>query len=259
MSFELLTKKSPWAKYSRKLSEKICSASCVGTFLADQSIERGMHLAIGKEGSIVEGALLEFYWLVDPDDGIIVDAKFKAHGESALIGAAQVICELVIGKNYNQAKRISAELIDLQVRDKPAQDAFPAESALNLNIAIDAIEKAANTCQHIPLDINYSTPSPTDFKEIEKGQYPGWELLDKASQLKVLEECLDKDIRPYIELDAGGVKILNLENNTLLIAYEGSCTSCISATGSTLSYIQHVIRSKIDPNLSVIPDLSHHE
>ena len=72
---------------------------------------------------------MSLYWLVDPDDGIIVDARFQAYGQSALIGAAEIACELSVGKNYDQARRIGAELIDKQVRDRPDEPAFPKETS----------------------------------------------------------------------------------------------------------------------------------
>ena len=63
-----------------------------------------MRLAHGQEGAIADGNLVHFYWLIDPDDGIIVDARFQVYGQSALIGAAETACELVVGKNYDQAR-----------------------------------------------------------------------------------------------------------------------------------------------------------
>jgi NifU-like protein len=73
----------------------------------------------------------------------------------------------------------------------------------------------------------------------------------------LLEEIIARDIRPYIELDAGGIQVIDLTTeNEVLIAYQGSCTSCFSATGTTLSYIQQVLRAKVHPSLVVVPDLS---
>jgi NifU-like protein len=56
-------------------------------------------------------------------------------------------------------------------------------------------------------------------------------------------------------LDAGGVTVVNLINDKeLLISYQGACTSCYSSIGATLSYIQQVIRAKIHPDITVVPD-----
>ncbi|HSX04708.1 MAG TPA: NifU family protein, partial [Rhabdochlamydiaceae bacterium] len=75
-------------------------------------------------------------------------------------------------------------------------------------------------------------------------------------KLSVIKEVVAKEIQPYIELDAGGVEVLKIENNQVHIAYSGSCTSCYSATGATLEAIQQLLRAKVYPELTVIPDMS---
>lgn len=259
MSLQTLTQPFPWSRYSKKLNAKIERPRCVGFFTKNQSEERGMRLAMGQEGAIEDGNFLSLYWLVDPDDGIIVDARFQAYGQSALIGAAEVACELMVGKNYDQARRISAELIDKQVRDRPDVSAFPKETSPHLNLVLEAIDNAADQCMDIPLAANYvSPPAPMDIGEILEGGYPGWENLSQGQKIALIEEIIARDIRPYIELDAGGIQVLDLINgNEVLIAYQGSCTSCFSATGTTLSYIQQVLRGKVHPSLVVVPDLSN--
>ncbi len=259
MSQQTSIQPCPWSRYSKKLNTKIDRPRCGGFFTKDQSEERGMRLAIGKEGSIEDGNLICLYWLVDPDDGIIVDARFQTYGQSALIGAAEIACELSIGKNYDQARRIGAELIDKQVRDRPDEPAFPKETSPHLNLVLGAMDNAADSCMDIPLAANYvAPPAPLDIGEVLEGGYPGWEGLSQVQKIALIEEIIARDIRPYIELDAGGIKILDLINgNELLIAYQGSCTSCFSATGTTLSYIQQVLRGKVHPSLIVVPDLSN--
>ena len=115
-----------------------------------------MYLARGMAGSKEDGNFVILYWLVDPDDAIIVDARFQVYGQSALIGAAEVACELVIGKNYDQARRIGLALIDKQVRDKPEDPAFPEEALPScLYLVLEAMEDAAvfvhghSTCRQL--------------------------------------------------------------------------------------------------------------
>ncbi|MBA3721264.1 MAG: iron-sulfur cluster assembly scaffold protein [Parachlamydiaceae bacterium] len=258
MTLQALVHTFPWNRYSKKLISKIEKPRCVGFFTKDQSEERGMRLAIGEQGNIKDGNLIRLYWLVDIEDGIIVDAKFQAYGQTALVGAAEIACDLIIGKNYDQAKRISAELIDKQVRDRNEDSAFPKEAAPHLNLVVDAMENAAEKCMDIPLAPNYvSVPAPRDMGEVLEGGYPGWETLSTNQKIALIEEILSRDIRPYIELDAGGVDVLNLINDReVVIAYKGSCTSCFSATGTTLSFIQQVLRAKVHPSLTVVPDLT---
>lgn len=257
MGLQALTTSFPWMRYSKKLAAKIDKLRCAGFFTQEESEARDMRLAVATEGRAVDGNIIRIYWLVDRDDGIIVDAKFQAFGQSALLGAAEVACELCIGKNYDQAQRISATLIDQQVRDRTDVPAFPQETAPHINLILEAIDACAEQCTDLPLPSAYvAPPMPTEFGEIVPGGYPGWMELPVAKKIAVIEEVLNQDIRPYIALDAGGVEVLNLiDDKELIIKYSGSCTSCYSSVGTTLSYIQQVLRAKVNDQLVVVPDL----
>jgi len=256
MSIEALTATYPWARYSKKLKQKIDTPHNAGKFDANDAKNRGMRYAEGVSGGIEEGNAVKLYWFVDPQDGIIVDSKFQVYGQSALIGAAEAVCDLLVGKNYDQAKRMSAELIEHELADKGEKHAFPWETASHLNLVLEAIDEAADMCADIPLAANYvAPPAPTAPQEVVEGGIPGWDSYTAEQRKQIIEEILDRDIRPYIALDAGGVEIVSLNQNELVIAYQGACTSCISSVGATLSYIQQTLRNQVHPDLQVIPNL----
>lgn len=253
MSYEDLIETFPWERYSKKMAAKIDRPRNSGFFTQADAEQRGMRCVVGREGTREEGNAVALFWLVDPTDGIIVDAKFQLFGQSALIAAAEAACELLIGKNYDQAKRISAELIDIQLRDKPDHPAFPDETLGHLNLVIDAIDNGAEQCADIPLPTQYVTPIP---QERESEGYPGWLELSHEKKLAVIEAILDEEVRPYVELDAGGIQVQKLiDDRELVIAYQGACTTCFSAIGTTLSTIQQIMQTKVHPGLVVVPNM----
>lgn len=207
-----------------------------------------MRYVQGREGNLC------LYWLVDESDGVIADAKFQVLGPIGLIAAAEIASELVLRKNYDQVSRISADLIDQHVRDRKDIPAFPKEYDPYLNQVLSAIDRAVQQCLDIPFAISYDiTPIERDFGEIPGG-IPGWETFAQEEKLRVIEEVVDKEIRPYIELDAGGIKVIELkEGREVMISYEGACTTCHSSTGSTLSAIQQILKARVHPSLVVIP------
>jgi NifU-like protein len=249
----------PWVRYSKKLSQRIQNPLYVGFYSEDQAIQRMMRLALGRSGEPIDGNAVVLYMLIDESDGVIADAKFQAYGQSALIGAADIACELLIRKNYDQARRISSDLIDRQVRDRKEIASFPEETYAHINLVLSAIDEACDQCMDIPLADNYVAPpmSDLDLSSTEARVYPGWDSLTPEKQMYVIEEVIASDIRPYIELDAGGIEVMNFINNReLIIAYKGACTSCHSATGATLTAIQQILRMKIHPDIMVTPDIS---
>lgn len=253
MSYDDLLETFPWARYSKKMAAKIDRPRSAGYFTEEDAAKRGMRFVVGREGFVDDGNAIALYWLVDPSDGVIADAKFQVFGQSALIAAAEGACELLIGKNYDQARRISAELLDKQLRDKPDTPAFPDETLGHVNLVIDAIDDAVEKCLDIPLSVHYATPIP---KDNTREGYPGWLELPYEKKIAVIESVLDEEVRPYVELDAGGIQVEKLvEDKELVIAYQGACTSCFSAIGTTLSTIQQIIQTKVHPELVVVPNM----
>ncbi len=246
---------SSWKHFGKKLLQSIENPRGAGSFESEVAKSRGMRLVVGTEGSQKEGKIVRLSLLVDESDGVVADAKFQVFGPPALIGAAESACSLVLRKNYDQARRITADHLDKEMRDKGEERAFPDSVAWALNLVVDALEAAANQCMDIPIADGYVAP-PMSIEGQEQQEYPGWRELSTKQKISVIEAVIAEDIRPYVELDAGGVQVVNLlEEREVIIAYEGSCTTCHSATGATLSAIQQILRSKIHPELVVIPNL----
>jgi Fe-S cluster biogenesis protein NfuA len=70
--------------------------------------------------------------------------------------------------------------------------------------------------------------------------------------LTQINDLLDERIRPYLAGDGGWLEVLELEDHTLRIRYEGACGSCPSSLTGTLMAIENMIRDEIDPEISVV-------
>ena len=67
-----------------------------------------------------------------------------------------------------------------------------------------------------------------------------------------INELLDERIRPYLAGDGGWLEVIELENSTLKIRYEGACGSCPSSLTGTLMAIENMIKEEIDPEITVV-------
>jgi NifU-like protein len=249
-SYRSFPPRSCWPLYGKKLNQKIDHPQFIGFFKPEDVEGRGLRLVIGRQESMA------LYWLVDEMDGVIADIRYQMIGPSALIGALEATCQLLLRKNYEQARRISADLIDREVQDTPNKEAFPIQFYGHLNLILEAIEDAAIQCTDIPID-ETELISPLSPELMGGNGIEGWEELPQKEKLSIIEQVIQAEIRPYIELDAGGIQITDLTGNALTIAYQGSCTSCHSATGSTLTAIQNILQAKVFHAIQVIPDLSY--
>lgn len=104
---------------------------------------------------------------------------------------------------------------------------------------------------------NSENPSPPEedslLKSSESSSDTPFESMTPAEKLIVIDKLLDDEIRPGLAGDGGGLEVIGLEANTLQIHYEGACGSCPSATTGTLQYIETMLKTQLDDNLSVVP------
>ena len=233
--------------YSKKLRDRLDRLRHIGFFTARQAAEKEMRLVTGEEGTLC------LYWLVDESDGIIADAVFQVIGPTALIAAAEVACELALRKTYDQASRISVELLDQHVRDRKDRSAFPPSAQPFLLQITAAILRAVHQCKDIPFAAVYED-TPLQGEALSPERIAQWDEMAPQTQKEVVASVVDREVRPYVELDAGGVDVLEvLGGREVKIAYQGSCTTCPSSQGSTLSAIQQILRAKIHPDLRLTP------
>jgi len=245
-----------WNYYSHFFTQHILSPRHSGVFDADDTSYQNVRILKEAAGEPEGSGRVLLSLVVDVTDGIIIDAKFQAYGESILIGVADMICEDLIQKNYGQAKYLSVDFKSCVVGDIHE---FFERVFRYVDILLEAIRCASSRCVDIPLTKHHaSTYQLPDRKEVSKeGGFPGWKDLTYEQKLDMIKQAVSEEIQPYVELDAGGVEILSLRNDReVIIAYHGACATCPAATGSTLEAVQNVLRTRLSPELCVIPDPS---
>ena len=67
-----------------------------------------------------------------------------------------------------------------------------------------------------------------------------------------INALLDDRIRPFLASDGGWLEVLELQDKTLKIRYEGACGSCPSSLTGTLMAIENMIKDEIDPEIEVV-------
>lgn len=76
--------------------------------------------------------------------------------------------------------------------------------------------------------------------------------LDDNPVVAQINALLDERIRPYLASDGGWLEILDLEEKTLKIRYQGACGSCPSSLTGTLMAIENMIQDEIDSEIEVV-------
>ena len=67
----------------------------------------------------------------------------------------------------------------------------------------------------------------------------------------IIGSLMDEIIRPALANDGGGLEVVKVEGDDIVIKYQGACGSCPSSTGGTLAAIEKALKGYCDPNLEV--------
>ena len=71
-------------------------------------------------------------------------------------------------------------------------------------------------------------------------------------RLLQINEILDEKVRPALMGDGGYVEIIDLQEHTLKIRYQGACGSCPSSLSGTLMAIEGMLKQEVDPEIEVV-------
>ncbi|WP_100934266.1 NifU family protein [Candidatus Chlamydia corallus] len=244
-----------WSTLSAKVMKKFLTPHCAGSFSEEDAELKDAHLIIGKQGHRLMGNCVTFYWLVDKQNGLILDAKFQYFGHPYLIPLAETVCNLVIGKSYSEAYRLTLDDIDKSLRTQMHQPALPEDGLSLYHFVIDALDTAVEQCLEIPLEDGslplQNTALDLDFEDANPYSQSDWETLTHEQKLYTLRNTIQERIGPYVAMDGGEVTIESLKELIVTIAYSGNCSACPSSLGSTLNSIGQLLRAYVYPELQV--------
>lgn len=75
--------------------------------------------------------------------------------------------------------------------------------------------------------------------------------LDIHQQVSRVNEALSEQVYMALEMDGGGMEIMDIEGTDILIRYHGACGGCPISESGTLVFIQQTLQDKIDPRIQV--------
>ncbi|EPP34848.1 nifU-like N terminal domain protein [Chlamydia ibidis] len=244
-----------WVAAPPKVIKKFRKFYCGGSFSSEDAETKNAYLIIGKQGHHLMGNCVIFFWLVDKENGKIIDAKFQYFGHPYLLILAEITCNLIIGKTYAQAYNVTINDIDKELRVQENKPALIDTYSPLYHFIIDALDIAAEQCMDIPLADGSLPLQEGTFPNISEDAHPFteevWTSLSQEAKIQALRNTTEEKILPYVALDGGSVVIENLENNIVTIAYSGNCSGCFSAIGSTLNSIGYLLRTHVYPELQI--------
>jgi NifU-like protein len=115
----------------------------MGEFTEEDAKKENAKLIVADFGAESCGDAVRLYWLVNEENDMIINAKFKSFGCGTAIASSDVMAELTIGKTVDQAVKITNIDVEFALRDNPDTPAVPPQKMHCSVMAYDVIKKAA--------------------------------------------------------------------------------------------------------------------
>ncbi len=239
-------------------------------------------------GSIACGDALKFTFRLD-ENGRIAEARFKTFGCASAIASSSALTEMVKGKTVEEALKISnADIADYlgglpqekmhcsvmgkealekaiaNYRGAPAKAPGAEVVCECFGVTDDDIARAVRennllsvedvtnytkagggcgNCQEAILSIidrvraeaRPATPPP----------------LSNIRKIKLIEETLEREIRPSLRHDGGDIELVDVIGNRVLVATRGACAVCKASEITLKQFVEVKLRDLVSPDLVV--------
>lgn len=245
---------------------------------------------VGEVGSLACGDALRLYFKVDKD-GKIIDAKFQTFGCASAIASSSALTEMLKGMNLEEAQKISNEDIaqflgglpkekmhcSVMGRDalEKAIDYYRGESEKkqegnivcecfgvtdleiertvrenNLRTIEDVTDyiKAGGGCGQCHDQIQEIIDSITGKETPKRKEKVGMTNLQK---IKLIEETLEREIRPALKQDGGDIELIDVDGNQVLVKLRGNCAKCAASQVTLKHYVENKLQEFVTPELVV--------
>ena len=245
---------------------------------------------IGEVGSLACGDALTLYLKLD-DNERIKDAKFQTFGCASAIASSSALTEMIKGLSLAEAEKITNENIadflgglpkekmhcsvmgrdalekavanyrgegEKKVEGEIVCECFGVtdleiERAVREN-SLKTIEdvthyvKAGGGCESCHekiqeiIDTSLGKERPAKKKVIR---------LTNIQKIKLIEETLEREIKPALKKDGGDIELVDVDGNNVLVKLQGTCATCSASQITLKHYVESKLRELVTPELLV--------
>jgi NifU-like protein len=75
--------------------------------------------------------------------------------------------------------------------------------------------------------------------------------LSNIQKMKLIEETLEREIKPALKADGGDIDLVDIEGDRILVALRGACSTCKAAEVTLKDYVESKLRELVAPELVV--------
>jgi NifU-like protein len=113
--------------------------------------------------------------------------------------------------------------------------------------------KAGGGCEscHDKIEAILSRILKEEKEPLETPTAPKPTRLTNVQKMKLIEETLEREIRPALKADGGDIDLIDIEGNKVLVALRGACSSCRAAEVTLKDYVETKFKEFVSPDIIV--------
>lgn len=220
---------------SPAVQSRLAALRFVGELTEADAAAHGCRLLRAVHGADAAPEHITLTLLID-QGGLVQQARFRSNASGELLAAYDAMVELTVGKPLIDAKTISPRTVEAFLRGGSDTPAFPL--APDADTPFYVLAKAVQAYEK-PKD----APTTSD-------QLP-WSEAGLFEKVRRIEAVLDQHVRPALASDGGGLDLVDLQGDELIVQYHGACGSCSSSVGGTLVFIQDNLNNHLGTTLKI--------
>lgn len=114
--------------------------------------------------------------------------------------------------------------------------------------------KAGGGCEscHPKIQDILSKSEGTPSQEPLQGDIPKKRKLTNIQKMKLIEETIEREIRPALQTDGGDIDLVDIEGSTVMVTLRGTCSSCPSSNFTLKGLVEGKLREFVSDDIEVM-------
>jgi NifU-like protein len=75
--------------------------------------------------------------------------------------------------------------------------------------------------------------------------------LSNIQKIRLIEETLEREIKPALQKDGGGIELVDVDGNTVMVRLCGTCSACSASQVTLKNYVETKLQELVTPELVV--------
>jgi len=103
-------------------------------------------------------------------------------------------------------------------------------------------------CHERILQLIQEARAETDRRPVVTGKT---KRLTNLQKIKLIEEALEREIRPALRNDGGDIELLDIDGDLVQVSLRGACASCVAAQTTLKDYVEKRLRELVSDTIVV--------